>query len=166
MADKPVTALDFLMDQHRQVEELFDELEDAESADERTEVCALICDNLAIHAKIEESYFYPAVQAARTEDILLESLEEHVQVKRAIVDLLALSATDERFLATANVLKESVQHHVEEEEGDLFPKVRKLFNTDRLVAIAQEMMAKVVELEGTDARKNVAKEIKAAAPLG
>ena len=166
MAEKPVTAIDLLMDQHREVEERFDDLEEAVSDAERKEVCAQLCDQLAIHAKIEETIFYPAVKSEDTEDQLLEAVEEHLQVKRVIADLLELDPSEDRFMATVKVLRDDVQHHVEEEEDELFPKVKKLVAADRLVAMAQEMMARVVELENQSPRNSVLGETDAPAPLG
>ena len=165
MAEQSVNAIDLLMDQHREVEEIFDDLGEAESPDERAEICALLCDKLAIHAKIEETVFYPGVRAEDTEGQLLEAVEEHLQVKRVIADLLDLDPSEERFMATIKVLRDDVSHHVEEEEGELFPKVRKIFDEDRLVAIAQEMMAMVVELEDKSPRNGVPAETDAPAPL-
>jgi len=106
------------------------------------------------------------VKAKRTEDILLESLEEHVGIKRVIADLLAITPADETFDAKIKVLKEQVEHHVEEEETDLFPKVRKLFDKDRLEAIGQEMSAEQAELEEKgDPRNAVPGETEQAASL-
>jgi hemerythrin-like domain-containing protein len=166
MADNSVNAIDLLMDQHREVEELFDDLEEAGSASERGEICAILCDKLAIHAKIEEAIFYRAVKAEDTEDQLLEAVEEHLQVKRVIADLLELDPSEDRFMATAKVLRDDIDHHVEEEEGELFPKVKKIVDAERLIAIAQEMMAMVVELEDRSPRKSVPQETDAPAPLG
>jgi len=106
-----------------------------------------LADKLAVHASIEEHHFYPAVKAKRTEDILLESLEEHVGIKRVLADLLETEASDETFDAKISVLKEQVSHHVEEEEGELFPKVQKLLSSEQLEAIGQEMSAEQAELE-------------------
>ncbi len=158
MPTKPPTAIDLLLDQHREVEELFAELDEADDAGDCEDLGGLICDKLAIHARIEEKVFYPAVKAEETEEMLFEAVEEHLEVKRCIADLLKVPCGDYRYKATAKVLKELVQHHVEEEETGLFPKVRKLFDEDRLIALGQEMMRMVVELEGTDARLEVPKE--------
>lgn len=165
MPTKSPTAIDLLLDQHREVEELFAELDEADDAGDCEDLGSLICDKLAIHAKIEETLFYPAVKAEETEEILLESVEEHLEVKRSIADLLKIPCGDYRYRATAKVLKDLVQHHVEEEETRLFPKVRKLVGEGRLIALGQEMMKRVVELEGTDARLEVPNETKAPAPL-
>ena len=90
-----------------------------------------IADALAVHATIEERHFYPAVKEKRTEEILFESVEEHLEIKRAIADLLALEAIDETFEAKVKVLQEDVEHHVEEEENQLFPKVERMFWTTK-----------------------------------
>jgi hemerythrin superfamily protein len=132
-------AIDMLEGQHREVEDLFAKLEKADRGERKQKLFTLIADKLAVHASIEEEAFYPAVKAKRTEDILLESLEEHLGIKRVLSDLIDLDASDETFDAKAKVLQEQVEHHVEEEEDDLFPKVKKIFDEETLVAIAQQM---------------------------
>jgi hemerythrin superfamily protein len=134
-----VNAVDMLEGQHREVEELFAKLEKADHGDRKQRLFAQIADKLAVHATIEEQEFYPAVKAKRTEDILLEALEEHLGIKRVLADLIDIDATDETFDAKTKVLKEQVEHHVGEEEDDLFPKVKKIFDEETLVAIAQQM---------------------------
>jgi hemerythrin superfamily protein len=160
-----LTAIDLLESQHREVEGLFEQLEDAEDRDECEQIFIQLADKLATHAKIEEVHFYPAVKANRTEEILMESLEEHLSIKRVLADLVSMDLDDETFEAKVKVLQELVEHHVEEEENDLFPKVKRLFSEDELVAIAQEMMALQAEIEDSDPRLEVPKEIAAAAPL-
>ncbi len=140
-------AIKMLKKQHREVEGLFKELEKAKSAGPRRRIFEKIADALAIHATIEEKHFYPAAKKKQTEDMLLESVEEHLQVKRVIADLLKLDADDPTFMAKATVLKEDVQHHVEEEEDDLFPKVEKLLDDDELEAVATAMQETAAELQ-------------------
>ncbi len=135
-----IDAVQFLEEQHRDVERLFKQLEKADEPAVKGDVFREIADKLAVHATIEERHFYPAVKAKRTEDILLESLEEHLGIKRVIADLLELRPDDETFEAKTTVLQEQVEHHVKEEESDLFPKVKKLMDRDSLLAIAQEML--------------------------
>jgi hemerythrin superfamily protein len=154
-----MNAIDMLESQHREVEELFKKIEKAKDASSKDELFLEIADKLAIHAAIEEHQFYPSVKAKRTEDILLESLEEHLAIKRVLSDLLDVDAEDESFDAKIKVLKETVEHHVGEEEDDLFPKVRKLLSEEELEAIGQEMQAEQSELEEAgDARKAVPSE--------
>ncbi len=142
-----MNAIELLESQHREVESLFSKIEKARTSASKTKLFEQIADKLAVHAAIEEHHFYPAVKEKRTEDILLESLEEHLAIKRVLADLLDLDAGDETFDAKLKVLKEEVEHHVGEEESDLFPKVRAVIDEDQLEAIGQEMSDEQVELE-------------------
>ena len=159
-------AIELLESQHREVEEIFSQIEDADDPATKDDLFEELADKLAIHAAIEEHHFYPAVKAERTEDILLEALEEHLGIKRVLADLLKIDADDETFDAKIKVLKETVSHHVEEEETDLFPKVRKLFDKERREALGQEMSAEQAELEDAgNARDQVPAETDHPAPL-
>jgi hemerythrin superfamily protein len=159
-------AIKMLKKQHREVEALFKELEKAKSAGPRRKTFEKIADALAIHATIEEKHFYPAAKKKQTEDMLLESVEEHLQVKRVIADLLELDANDPTFMAKATVLKEDIQHHVEEEEDELFPKVQKLLDDDELEAVAAAMQETAAELqEEGEPRMSVPSETREAAHI-
>jgi hemerythrin superfamily protein len=136
-----VDAIQLLTDQHRLLEERFDEALDATDARERAALVAEAGDQLAIHVTAEEDVFYPAVKARRTEDILLESLEEHLSLKRLLADLLDLPADDSTYEAKLKVLREQTAHHHTEEEEHLFPQVRKCFEHDQLEALGGEMLA-------------------------
>ena len=131
-----MNAIDMLKQQHREVEALFAQFKKAKSAAPQRKVFEQIADALAVHATIEEKHFYPSV---KKQDLLLESLEEHLEIKRVIADLLVLDAKDPTFEAKVTVLMEDVQHHVGEEEKELFPKVQKLFDEETLEAIAEAM---------------------------
>ena len=161
-----MSAIDLLESQHREVEELFSQVEKAKDSAKKTELFQEIADKLAIHAAIEEHHSYPAVKAKRTEDILLESLEEHVTIKRTLADLMKIDAEDDTFDAKVKVLKEEVEHHVEEEENERFPKVKKLLATADLDALEQEMVAEQEELkEAGEPRASIPSETGKAAPL-
>jgi len=160
-------AIEMLKKQHREVEKLFakfDALGDA-AAKSKQRVFNEIADALAMHATIEEKHFYPAVKAKRTEDILLEALEEHLSVKRIIADLLKLEPGDDTFDAKVKVLKEQVEHHVEEEETDLFPKVKKLLTAAELATLQTQMEATWHVLERGQPRNAVPRETEAAPRL-
>src|SRR5690348_11531565 len=94
-----------LVHDHRRMEAMLAKLADAPE-NERAPLLDDIADALAAHVALEEEHFYPAVRARRTEDILLESLEEHLSLKRVMADLLALRTSDERWEAKMHVLKE------------------------------------------------------------
>src|SRR5882724_11311864 len=161
-----MNAIKLLESQHREVEKLFAKIESAKDVDKKETLFTTLADSLAVHASIEEHHFYPAVKASRTQDILLESLEEHVAIKRVLSDLLDTEVEDQTFDAKLKVLKETVAHHVEEEESDLFPKVKKLFAADRLEAIGQEMSEEQAALEAKgNPREAVPAETDRAAPL-
>jgi hemerythrin superfamily protein len=141
-----MSAIDMLEADHREVEDLFERFEAAREARQQRAIFEQIADKLAVHAAMEEQHFYPAVRADETEDLLLEAAEEHLSVKRVIADLLRLDAKDETFAAKVKVLREQVEHHVEEEEGELFPQVRALLDEETLLALEQEMVATQEEL--------------------
>ena len=116
-------AITLLKQQHREVEELFEQFEKACESDQdedvRMELFTRIADNLAAHCAIEEKIFYPSVYVDDTQDKLREAVEEHLSAKRVIADLLDMSPMDAQFKAKMSVLKEEILHHVEEEEGCL-----------------------------------------------
>ena len=144
-----MNAIDLLEQQHREVEELFEEFEGAGDGAVKTKerLCREISNALAIHAEIEEKLFYPESKQANTEEILRESVEEHLAMKRIVADLLESAPSDDQFEAKMTVLKEQVEHHVEEEEKDLFPKVRKDLSKDELEDLGERMQTMAEELE-------------------
>jgi hemerythrin superfamily protein len=152
-----VNAIDLLEQQHREVEELFEEFEGAGDGAMKTKerLCREISDQLAVHAEIEEKLFYPEAKQANTEELLRESVEEHLAIKRVLSDLLDSKPDDEQFDARMKVLKEQVEHHVEEEEGDLFPKVRKACSKEELedLGARMEAMAEEIASEGEPSQK-------------
>jgi hemerythrin superfamily protein len=161
-----MNAIDMLKSQHRKVEALFSKLEKAKSPQKKEQFFIEIADSLAIHASIEEHHFYPGVKAKTTEEILLESVEEHLAMKRVLSDLLDLDVSDGTFEAKCKVLKDLVEHHVEEEEGELFPKVAKAVDKADLEDIAQAMADEQAQLEEKgNAREAVPSETDRAAPL-
>jgi hemerythrin superfamily protein len=161
-----MNAIEMLKQQHREVEALFAQFKKAKSAGPQRKIFEQIADALAVHATIEEKHFYPSVKKQATEDLLLESLEEHLEIKRVIADLLALDAKDPTYEAKVTVLEEDVQHHVGEEENDLFPKVEKLFDEETLEAIAEVMEETRDELlEGGSPREAIPSETDTASGL-
>ncbi len=144
-----MNAIDLLKQQHREVEELFEEFESAGEGARKTKerLCREISDQLAVHAEIEEKLFYPESKQPDTEDLLRESVEEHLSVKRVLAEIMDGGIEDPQFEARMDVLEEQVKHHVEEEEQELFPKVRKSCSKeeledlgDRMNALAQKLM--------------------------
>jgi hemerythrin superfamily protein len=132
-----------LKDDHKTVERLFKQFEKAGDSAfvEKRRIVDRIIEELSVHASIEEQYFYPATRATvpETEDIALESLEEHHIVKWLLSELTDLDPTHERFDAKVTVLMENVRHHVEEEETEYFPMVRKELSRAALTDIGDAM---------------------------
>jgi hemerythrin superfamily protein len=129
-------AISLLKDDHRAVERLFKRFEKTgdRAVVERRRIVDEIIKELSVHAEIEETVFYPAVRQAvpKTEDEVLEALEEHHVAKWVLSELDGMDPSAERFEAKVTVLMESVRHHVEEEESELFPQVRKAMSRKAL----------------------------------
>jgi hemerythrin superfamily protein len=121
-------AITLLRNDHKTVEQLFKRFEKTGDGAhvEKRRIVDQIIEQLSVHAAVEEQVFYPVARATvpDTEDIALESLEEHHIVKWLLSELVGLDPTNERFNAKVTVLIENVRHHVEEEESGFFPKVR------------------------------------------
>jgi hemerythrin superfamily protein len=153
-----VNAIEMLKQQHREVDELFEEFEGAGDGARKTKerICQRIADALAIHAQIEEQIFYPESKEAtdEVEDLLRESVEEHLSVKRLLAEIMESSLEDPQIDAKLSVLKEQVQHHVHEEEKELFPKVKKACSAEQLedMGTRMERMAEQLEQEGEPSR--------------
>src|SRR5438132_8341595 len=122
-------AIGLLKTQHQEVKGLFKRIEKAEE-DDKQDLFEQLADALAVHANIEEKHFYPATRSARTDELLQEAVEEHLAAKRTIADLMEMSPGDAQFDAKCTVLKEQIEHHVEEEENELFPKVNELLKKE------------------------------------
>lgn len=159
-------AVELLIDQHRALEARMKRLMASTSDTERAAMLAEVGDHLTVHLASEEDIFYPAVNAARTEDVLLESLEEHLSLKRLLADLLLLSPQDQTFEPKFKVLKEQTEHHHKEEEEHLFPVVNQLLAASARAELGERMVALQVRLrQQGDPREAVADQTEKAAPL-
>jgi iron-sulfur cluster repair protein YtfE (RIC family) len=158
-----LNALDLLTEQHQQVDRLFAQLE-AGQGDGATFL--QLADALAAHATIEEKIFYPRVMAEQTSELLHESVEEHLAIKRVLADMLTMDLESKEFEAKLSVLKEEVSHHAhEEEEAKLFPILRKSMTADELAGIGNDLLAMFEELMKSSPRLQVPKETRDSAPL-
>ncbi|WP_329493570.1 hemerythrin domain-containing protein [Kitasatospora herbaricolor] len=136
-------AIVLLKDDHKTVEKLFKAFEkaDDDAHAEKRRIVDQVIEELTVHALIEEQVFYPAAREAApdTTDHVLESIEEHHVVVWMLSELASLDPKDERFDAKMSVLMENVRHHVEEEEKDWFPEVRKAMGRNRLVELGEQL---------------------------
>jgi hemerythrin superfamily protein len=167
MAKDTINALELLAEQHIEVDQLISQIEDTNDRDTKTELFRQLADKVAAHATIEEKLFYPSVMAKQTHELLLESVEEHLALKRVLADMLELDVEDEHFDAKLTVMKELFRHHAhDEEEGELFPKVRKLLSSDELAGLGNELLAMFeLLLERGQPRMTIPAETAEAAPL-
>ena len=119
-----MSAIDLLEEDHRQVEDLFDEYEKIEDVSEKQQLALKICMALQVHTRIEEEIFYPAArEAIEKPELIDEAVVEHASAKQLISEIEDMEAGEELYDAKVKVLQEQVLHHVEEEEGELFPQV-------------------------------------------
>ena len=143
-------ALTLLKTDHDKVKKLLDELEKTteRGVKTRTELFATIKGELTVHESIEEEIFYPALmEMAKTKEITLEAYEEHHVVDLLMGELEDLDVTDESWGAKATVMKENIEHHIEEEEGEMFRKTRQVFDDDELEELGGRMAARKSELQ-------------------
>ena len=137
-----MNAFQLLKEDHQKVSGIFQQLEPTTERAEktRTELFARLKEELDIHAKIEESVFYPAIkQEAETREIVLEGFEEHHVVKMLLKELEAIPVDTEQWTAKLKVLQENVEHHVEEEEGEMFQKARQVLSEEQINQLGAEM---------------------------
>ena len=137
-----MNAIQLLKEDHKKVSGIFEQLEPTTERDEKTreELFGKLKQELDIHAKIEESIFYPAIKrAAETREIVLEGFEEHHVIKMLLKELEAMPVDTEQWTAKLKVLKENVEHHVEEEEGEMFQKARDVLSEDEINKLGARM---------------------------
>jgi hemerythrin superfamily protein len=142
-------AVDLLDADHVAVKKLFETYrklcESDASSDEKTDIAEQICQELTVHAKLEEEIFYPALREAIDDELLLDEAEvEHSSAKELIAQISEMSPEEDLYDAKVTVLGEYIDHHVKEEREQLFVKARK--SKIDLVAMAQELTQRKMEL--------------------
>jgi hemerythrin superfamily protein len=135
-------ALELLQEDHKLVMELFKKAGEARDEKEKRKIFREIYKELETHARIEETVFYPAMQENdQLKDMVLEALEEHKQVKALLREIKNLKPGSEKFEPKLQVLMDNVQHHAEEEEeGKMFPRIRKIL-PGKLPGLGEELEA-------------------------
>jgi len=149
-------AIDLLKNDHKEVNAMFEQYEsgkDTTRASEKAQLARKICRALTVHATIEEEIFYPVVRrdVGSAKDLIGEAAVEHQSLKDIISRLETAPPSDPLYDAGVKVLGEYVKHHVKEEEGELFPKVRA--SRINLDALGKRMLERKSQLEGTIGRK-------------
>ena len=143
-------ALRLLTDDHDKMRKLLDELETTTERGVKTreELFSKIKGELTIHEIIEEEIFYPALKEhPKAKDIVLEAYEEHHVVDTVMAELDRLPVDDETWGAKAKVMQENVEHHMGEEEGEMFQKARQVFDKDELELLGTRMERRKTEAQ-------------------
>ncbi len=143
-------ALELLMADHRSVEELFDQFEQEKGGDEATrrDIALRICNELAVHAQVEEELLYTWLRENLDDDdveMVEEAQVEHNTAKDLIAQLEGATDIDEQYNAKVKVLAEYIKHHVNEEENEIFPRIRDM--QEELDELGQEIAARKGELK-------------------
>ena len=143
-------AIKLLEEDHKKVKKLLEQGDDTteNAVKTRTELFDKIKTEMKIHEAIEEEIFYPALKNhEKAKEIVLEGYEEHHVVDTILGELEQTSVEDERWGAKFAVMKENIEHHIEEEEGDMFKRARDIFSPDELETLGERMEARKKELE-------------------
>jgi len=145
-------ATTLLIKDHETVKKLFEQFDAAgDSAFKaKKDLFDAIKTELLIHMDIEETIFYPSVKAEPSEELkdeIREADEEHHVAKLLIAEISGMKPEDEQYDAKVTVLKENIEHHVREEEGELFPNTRKRLGRERLEELGDEMEERKEEIE-------------------
>ncbi|HZI39993.1 MAG TPA: hemerythrin domain-containing protein [Acidimicrobiia bacterium] len=143
-------ALELLTADHNRVRGLFTRFKAAEGENDAqaARLAAKIFEELEIHTKIEEEIFYPAITTLSDEihELVTEGVEEHHVVDTLMAEVKVLSPSEEQWAAKVKVLIENVEHHAEEEEEEMFPKIRSAMNDDARSELGQRLEARKAEL--------------------
>ncbi len=141
----PGSAITLLKQDHREVEEFFEEYEELDNNRAKAELARKICKALKVHTQIEEEIFYPAARKATGDkDLLDEALVEHAGAKHLIGEIEAMKPGDELYDAKITVLGEQIKHHVKEEEEELFPECES--SKMDVVAVGKQLATRKSEL--------------------
>ena len=144
-----MNAIALLKADHDKVKRLLTDLESTteRGVKTRAELFATIKGELTLHEIVEEEIFYPELKAhPKAKDIVLEGYQEHHVVDVLMGELESLDVSDETWGPKALVMKENIEHHIEEEEGEMFPQAREVFERAELVELGERMQARTEEL--------------------
>jgi hemerythrin-like domain-containing protein len=147
-------ALKLLKQDHDEVKKMLADLESTTERAEktRTEGLATLKSELEIHEAIEEEIFYPALKDhPKTKDLALEGYEEHHVVDMVMAEIEGVEPGDETWMAKFTVMKENLEHHIEEEEGEMFPQAKQVFDDEELGELGERMQSRKDELKGRSA---------------
>jgi hemerythrin superfamily protein len=137
-----VNALDLIKTDHDKMKDLLEEALDTDEPRERVDLLHQIRSELMAHERMEEEVFYPALREhARAKDIVLVGYEEHHVIDMILDELLDVPEESDVWKAKLKVLQENIEHHIEEEEGEMFKKARQAFEKEQLEELGAKMQA-------------------------
>ena len=142
-------AMSLLKEDHKKVKKMLAQLESTTERGVKTreELFTRVKQELVVHEAIEEEIFYPALKEhPKTKEIALEGYEEHHVVDTVMAEIEGVAYDDEKWGAKFTVMKENLEHHIEEEEGEMFRQARQVFDQDELTQLGESMKARKEEL--------------------
>jgi hemerythrin-like domain-containing protein len=145
-------AIKLLKDDHDKVKKLLEQLDSTTERGVKTreELFGKVKEELTVHEAIEEEIFYPALRDhPKTKELVLEAYEEHHVVDVVMAEIAQVPYDDETWGAKLTVMKENVEHHIEEEEDEMFKQARQVFGSDELEELGSRMQARKDELSST-----------------
>jgi len=145
-------AMELLRNDHEQVKKILEELESTSERGVKTreELLTKFKSEMTVHEKIEEEIFYPRLtKQARTKEIALEGYEEHHVVDLVMAELDGVPYDDETWAAKFTVMKENIEHHVEEEEGEMFKLARQALDKEELTELGERMQGRKKQLQAS-----------------
>jgi len=145
-----MNAMDLLKQDHEKVKKLMEEIDSTTERGVKTreELFTKFKQEMTVHERIEEEIFYPRLtEQAKTKEIALEGYEEHHVVDMVMAELDNVSYDDEHWGAKFTVMKENVEHHIEEEEGEMFKLARQALDSDELEELGERMESMKKELQ-------------------
>jgi hypothetical protein len=146
---RTMDAMSLLKEDHQKVKKMLVELESTTERGVKTreDLFTKVKQELVIHEAIEEEIFYPALKDhPKTKEIALEAYEEHHVVDMVMAEIEGIAYDDEAWGAKFKVMKENLEHHIEEEEGEMFKQAKQVFDADELAQLGDHMMARKEEL--------------------
>jgi hemerythrin-like domain-containing protein len=145
-----VDAIKLLKEDHKKVKKLLEELDSTTERGVKTreELFGKITSEMQVHEAIEEEIFYPALKEhPKAKEVVLEGYEEHHVVDELMGEMRVTPFDDERWGAKASVMKENIEHHIEEEEGEMFEKAEQLMESSELEQLGARMEARKKQLQ-------------------
>jgi hemerythrin-like domain-containing protein len=150
--DRYMDALALLKEDHDKVKKLLSELDSTteRAVKTRSDLFTKVKGELQVHEAIEEEIFYPALKEhPKAKELVLEGYEEHNVVDMVMQEIESVPFEDETWGAKLTVMKENVEHHIEEEESEMFKQAKQVFSTDELGQLGEQMEARKKELQAS-----------------